>query len=200
MLIGYARVSTSEQETAAQVTALKAAGCERIYREKASGGRWDRPELHRLLDQLRRGDVLVVWKLDRLSRSLRDVLMLMERLAGARAGFRSLTEAIDTTTPAGRMMMQMVGAFAEFERAMLRERTRAGLEAARRDGRIGGRRPKLTPQQQAEIIRMVSKGNKTGADAARLFAVHPATVSRLLSRVHARTALGRRGYNLSGNT
>ncbi len=182
MLIGYARVSTSEQETAAQVTALKAAGCERIYREKASGGRWDRPELHRLLDHLRKGDVLVVWKLDRLSRSLRDVLTIMERLAEAKAGFRSLTEAIDTTTPAGRMMMQMVGAFAEFERAMLRERTKVGLEAARREGRIGGRRPKLTPQQQAEIVRMVSRGNKTAADAARLFSVHPATVARLLSR------------------
>ena len=114
MQIGYARVSTSEQETAAQVAALKAAGCERIYREKASGGRWDRPELHRLLDQLRKGDVLVVWKLDRLSRSLRDVLVIMERLGEVKAGFRSLTEAIDTTTPAGRMMMQMVGAFAEF--------------------------------------------------------------------------------------
>ena len=101
MLIGYARVSTNDQETATQVAALKAAGCERIYREKASGGRWDRPELHRLLDQLRKGDVLVVWKLDRLSRSLRDVLTIMERLGDSGAGFRSLTEAIDTTTPAG---------------------------------------------------------------------------------------------------
>src|ERR1700751_2360712 len=150
MLIGYARVSTSEQETAAQVTALKAAGCERIYREKASGGRWDRPELHRLLDNLREGDVLVVWKLDRLSRSLRDVLTIMERLGEAKAVSRSLTEAIDTTTPAGRMMMQMVGAFAEFERAMLRERTKAGLDAARREGRIGGRPPKLSSQQQTQ--------------------------------------------------
>src|SRR5580700_9557689 len=97
MLIGYARVSTNEQDTAAQVTALKAAGCERIYREKASGGRWDRPELHRLLDQLRKGDVLVIWKLDRLSRSLRDVLTLMERTG---AGFRSLTEAISETAQA----------------------------------------------------------------------------------------------------
>src|SRR6516165_1118936 len=182
MLIGYARVSTNDQETAAQVAALKAAGCERIYREKASGGRWDRPELHRLLDQLRKGDVLVVWKLDRLSRSLRDVLIIMERLAEAKAGFRSLTEAIDTTTPAGRMMMQMVGAFAEFERAMLRERTKAGLDAARREGRIGGRRPKLSPEQQAEIIRLVTKGRKTAADAARLFEVHPATISRLVAQ------------------
>ena len=114
MQIGYARVSTDDQDTAVQVVALKTAGCERIYREKTSGGRWDRPELHRLLDQLRKGDVLVVWKLDRLSRSLRDVLTIMERLGESGAGFRSLTEAIDTTTPAGRMMMQMVGAFADY--------------------------------------------------------------------------------------
>jgi DNA invertase Pin-like site-specific DNA recombinase len=183
MLIGYARVPSNDQETNLQVDALKSAGCERIYREKASGGRWDRPELHRLLDQLRKGDVLVVWKLDRLSRSLRDVLTIMEKLGEAKVGFRSLTEAIDTTTPAGRMMMQMVGAFAEFERAMLRERTKAGLDAARREGRIGGRKPKLTLQQQKEIIRMVSKGDKTAAAAARLFKVHPATVCRVLARV-----------------
>ena len=182
MLIGYARVSTDDQDTAVQVKALKAAECEFIFREKASGGRWDRPELHRLLDQLRKGDVLVVWKLDRLSRSLRDVLVIMERLVEAKAGFRSLTEAIDTTTPAGRMMMQMLGAFAEFERSMLRERTKAGLNAAREEGRIGGRRPKLSAQQQAEIRSMVSKGRKTAADAARLFKVHPATISRLLAR------------------
>src|SRR5207245_7428568 len=96
MLIGYARVSTDDQDTAAQVAALKAAGCERMYREKAPGGRWNRPELHRLLDHLRKGDVLVVWKLDRLSRSLGDVLTIMERLGAAGAGFRSLTEAIET--------------------------------------------------------------------------------------------------------
>src|SRR6476660_9305902 len=188
MLIGYARVSTNDQETATQVAALKAAGCERTYREKASGGRWDRPELHRLLDQLRKGDVLVVWKLDRLSRSLRDVLTIMERLNESEAGFRSLTEAIDTTTPAGRMMMQMVGAFAEFERAMLRERTKAGLDSARREGRIGGRPPKLTLQQQSEIRKMVSKGRKTAADAARLFRIHPSTVCRLLARPPASSA------------
>jgi len=192
MLIGYARVSTNEQDTATQVAALKSAGCERIFREKASGGRWDRPELHRLLDQLRKGDALVVWKLDRLSRSLRDVLTIMEQIAEAKAGFRSLSEAIDTTSPAGRMMMQMLGAFAEFERAMLRERTKAGLKSARRQGRIGGRRPKLRSQQQAEIIKMVSRGRKTAADAARLFDVHPATVSRLLARARMKTAMAHR--------
>ena len=114
-----------------------------------------------MLSQLRKGDVLVVWKLDRLSRSLRDVLTIMERVQERKAGFRSLTEAVDTTTPAGRMMMQMVGAFAEFERAMLKERTKAGLDAARKEGRIGGRPPKLKPQQQQEIVKLVKTGKKT---------------------------------------
>jgi DNA invertase Pin-like site-specific DNA recombinase len=187
MMLGYARVSTNEQDTAAQVSALKSAGCEKIFREKASGGRWDRPELNRLLDQLRKGDILVCWRLDRLSRSLRDVLMIMERIKEAEAGFRSLTEAIDTTTAPRRMMMQMVGVFAEFERAILRERTKAGLDAARKQGRIGGRRPKLRLNQQDEIVTMVSRGTKTAADAARLFNVHPATVSRLLAKAGAGT-------------
>ena len=191
MLIGYARVSSNEQDTTAQVSALKTAGCERIFREKATGGRWNRPELQRLLDHLRKGDVLVVWKLDRLSRSLRDVLTIMERIQEAKAGFRSLTEAIDTTTPAGRMMMQMIGSFAEFERAMLRERTRAGLESARAEGRIGGRRPKLLPPQQTEVLKMVTTGKKTAADAARLFNVHPATISRLLARAGGEVAVGK---------
>jgi DNA invertase Pin-like site-specific DNA recombinase len=182
MFIGYARVSTQDQDAAAQIAALKASGCELIFQEKASGGRWDRPELHRLLGQLRKGDVLVVWKLDRLSRSLKDVLTLMEKIAQAGAGFRSLTEAIDTTSPGGRMMMQIVGTFAEFERAMLRERTNTGLEAARIQGRIGGRRHKLKAHQQQEIVHLVNSGQKTAADAARLFNVHPATISRLLKR------------------
>jgi DNA invertase Pin-like site-specific DNA recombinase len=138
MLIGYARVSTNDQDTTAQASAPKAADCERIFREKATGGRWHRPELQRLLDHLRKGDVLVVWELNRLYRSLRDVLTIIERIQEAKAGFRSLREAIDTTTPAGRMKMQIVGSFAEFERAMLSERTRMGLESARDEGRIGG--------------------------------------------------------------
>jgi DNA invertase Pin-like site-specific DNA recombinase len=134
---------------------------------------------------MRKGDILIVSRLDRLSRSLRDLLMIIERIKEAEAGFRSLSEAIDSTTAPGRMMMQMVGAFAEFERAILRERTKTGLDAARKQGRIGGRRPKLRPNQQDEIIAMVTKGTKTAADAARLFAVHPATVSRLLARAGA---------------
>jgi len=181
MLIGYARVSTDDQETTTQESALKKAGCKKIFPETASGGRWDRPQLARALDQLRAGDVLVVWKLDRLSRSLKDLLTIMERIDQLGAGFRSLTEAIDTTTPGGRMMMQMIGSFGEFERSMIRERTKAGLESARKQGRIGGRRPKLDAHQQQEIVAMVTTGQKTAAETARLFKIHPATVSRLLA-------------------
>ena len=112
----------------AQIAALKTAGYELIFQEKASGDQWDRPELHCLLGQLRKGDVLVVWKLDRLSRSLRDVLSLMEKITQAQAGFRSVTEAIDSTSAGGRMMMQIVASFAEFERTMLRDRTHSGLD------------------------------------------------------------------------
>lgn len=182
MLIGYARVSTDEQDTAAQRRALQNAGCEKIFEERASGGRWDRPQLHKLLEQLRGGDVLVVWKLDRLSRSLKDLLHLMEKIQDTGAGFRSLTEAVDTTTPAGRMMMQMVGAFAEFERAMIRERTNAGLAAARSEGRVGGRPRKLSAKQRDEAREMVSSGRKSAAEAARIFGVHPSTISRLFDR------------------
>jgi hypothetical protein len=118
--LGYARVSKGDEQTnLLQAKALRAAGCRRVFEEAASGGRWDRPELHRMLDHLREGDTVVVWKLDRLSRSLKDVLHIMERIAQAGAGFLSITENIDTTTPAGRMMMQMVGAFAQGSRIKL---------------------------------------------------------------------------------
>jgi DNA invertase Pin-like site-specific DNA recombinase len=144
--------------------------------------------LHRLLDQLRERDVVVVWKLDRLSRSLKDVLHIMERIAAAGAGFRSLTEAIDTTTSAGRMMMQMVAAFAEFERAMVRERTSAGLAAARAEGRVGGRRKKLDASKRREIAESVLSGRKSGAEMARLYGVSPSTVSRIVAHHRAAPA------------
>ena len=182
MLIGYARVSKGDdQSNALQAKALKAAGCKRVFEEAASGGRWDRPILHDMLRQLREGDVVVVWKLDRLSRSLKDLLHLMERIKEADAGFRSLTEAIDTTTPAGRMMMQMVGSFAEFERAMIRERTSAGLALARAEGRVGGRRRKLTERQRSEIAESVLEGRKSAAEMARLYKVSQPTVSRIVA-------------------
>jgi DNA invertase Pin-like site-specific DNA recombinase len=183
MQIGYARVSKIDrQDTRAQVKTLKEAGCKRIFEENASGGRWDRPQLHKALDQLRDGDVFVVWKLDRLSRSLKDLLTILEKITQAGAGFRSLTENIDTTTPAGRMLLQMLGAFAEFERSMVRERTRLGLQAARERGRVGGRSPKLTPHQRAEAIRMVTSGQTSAAEVARLFGVHQSNISRLLAQ------------------
>lgn len=181
MIIGYARVSTTDQDATLQHTALTDAGCERTFTDQASGGRWDRPELHRLLEQLRASDVVVVWKLDRLSRSLKDLLVLLDRIEEAGAGFRSLTEAIDTTTAAGRMMMQMLGAFAEFERQMIRERTRAGLAAAREQGRIGGRPAKLSRQQETAALEMLDDG-KRQAEVARIFQVHPSTISRLVAR------------------
>jgi DNA invertase Pin-like site-specific DNA recombinase len=181
--LGYARVSKGdEQSNALQAKALKAAGCRRLFEEAASGGRWDRPELHRMLEQLRDGDTVVVWKLDRLSRSLKDVLHIMERIAEAGAGFRSITENIDTTTPAGRMMMQMVGSFAEFERAMIRERTSAGLAAARAEGRVGGRRKKLNDVKRQEIAESVLTGRKSAADMARLYNISQPTVSRIVAQ------------------
>lgn len=183
MLLGYARVSKGdEQNNTLQSKALKAAGCRRLFEESASGGRWDRPELHRMLDQLREGDTVVVWKLDRLSRSLKDVLHIMERIAEGGAGFRSVTENIDTTTPAGRMMMQMVGSFAEFERAMIRERTSAGIAVARAEGRIGGRRRKLDAAKRNEIAESVITGRKSGADMARLYNISQPTVSRIVAQ------------------
>ena len=180
--IGYARISKGDdQNSALQLRALKDAGCERIFEEAASGGRWDRPELHRMIDQLRNGDVVTVWKLDQLSRSLKDLLHLLDRIAAQGADFRSLTENIDTTTPAGRMMMQMIGSFAEFERAMIRERTSAGLAAARAEGRIGGRRKKLDPKKRLEIAESVISGRKSAAEMSRLYEISQPTVSRIVA-------------------
>jgi DNA invertase Pin-like site-specific DNA recombinase len=189
-LLGYARVSKGDQQNnALQAKALKLAGCKRVFEEAASGGRWDRPELHRMLDQLREGDTVVVWKLDRLSRSLKDVLHIMEKIAAAGAGFRSATENIDTTTAPGRMMMQMVGSFAEFEREMIRERTYAGLVAARTEGRIGGRRRKLNPAKRREIAQSVISGRKSAADMARLYDISQPTVSRIVSEYRVKKGL-----------
>lgn len=182
MLFGYARVSKGDdQSNNLQIQNLKSVNVERIFEETASGGRWDRPALHRMLEQLRPGDVVVVWKLDRLSRSLKDLLLILEKIEEAGAGFRSLTESIDTTTPAGRMMMNMVGAFAEFERAIIKERTCAGLKAARAEGRIGGRKQKLSQAQREDIADNVLSSRKTAAQMARLYKISPPTVSRIVS-------------------
>lgn len=141
-LIGYARVSTDDQTTAAQTDALRAAGCATIFEEKASGASRGRPELARTLARLSRGDTLVIWKLDRLGRSLAHLLEVIEDLRGRGCHFRCLTSPIDTASPHGTLVLQMLGAVAEYERSLIRERTRAGLAAARARGRIGGN-PKL---------------------------------------------------------
>jgi DNA invertase Pin-like site-specific DNA recombinase len=182
MIFGYVRVSKGEQQNIdMQVEALKKCGVDKIIIEAASGSRWERPEMHKMIDNLRKGDIVLVWKLDRLSRSLKDLLTIIEKIGKNGAGFKSLTEAIDTTTPAGRMMMQMVGSFAEFEREMIRERTKAGLDAARREGRIGGRRPKLNPEQRKDIVDNVLSERRTGAQMARLYKVSEATISRVIA-------------------
>ena len=126
-----------------------------------------------------------MWKLDRLSRSLKDLLVILERIEAAGGKFRSLAESIDTSGPAGRMMMHMLGSFAEFEREMIRERTRAGLREARIQGRVPGRKPKITAEQRKEIVDAVSSGRKTAAEMARLFKIHRGTISRFISKVRA---------------
>ncbi len=182
MKVGYARVSTLDQNLDLQTDALKKEGCKEIFEDHASGAKADRDGLRKALEFIREGDTLVVWKLDRLSRSLKDLLIILEKIEQAGAGFQSLTEAIDTTVPAGRMMMQMLGSFAEFERTIIRERTRAGLEQARARGHLPGRKPKLSPDQRMEIVEAVTSGRKTGAEVARLFNVHRATVSRIIAQ------------------
>ena len=182
MIFGYSRVSKGDDQNAGlQLQAFEKANVDKVFQEAASGGRWDRPVLHKMLDQLRKGDIVIVWKLDRLSRSLKDLLIIMERIHKAGAGFKSLTESIDTTTPAGRMMMQMVGSFAEFEREMIRERTKAGLEAAKVEGRIGGRKPKLSVDQRKDIADNVLSGRRSQAQMARLYQTSEATISRIIA-------------------
>jgi DNA invertase Pin-like site-specific DNA recombinase len=141
------------------------------------------------LERLAEADILFVWKLDRLSRPLKDLLTILERVSAAGAKFRSLTESIDTSGPARRMLMQMLGSFAEFEREMIRERTRAGLHEARAQGRVPGRKPKITAQQKKEIVEAVSSGRKTPAKIARLLQIHRATVSRIVSQARVGIAM-----------
>jgi DNA invertase Pin-like site-specific DNA recombinase len=185
MILGYARVSTIDQTTDNQIPKLEQAGCTKIYKETASGGRWDRPELQACLAHLREGDTLVVWKLDRLSRSLSDLLRILEQVNKARATFKSLTESLDISGPCGRLMMHMLAAFNQFEREIIRERTKAGLDYARSQGRIGGGKPKLTEAQRKQAITWIESGEKTQADVARFFDVDRAAISRMMSKAKA---------------
>jgi DNA invertase Pin-like site-specific DNA recombinase len=179
MKIGYARVSTLEQNLDLQLQALKKAGCRRTFREKISAGNRNRPEFQRMLDQIRAGDTIVVWKLDRLARSTRDLLETMETIQQAGGKFQSLSEPwADTTTRAGRMIMTIFSGIAEFERGLIRERTSAGREAARKRGVRFGRPRKLTPEQENLARRLVLEG-KAVRELAVAFKVHAATIYRL---------------------
>lgn len=177
MIIGYARVSTTDQNLDTQIDTLKAAGAERIFADKISGTKRQRPELDKLLEQLRDGDVVLVSKYDRLARSLSDLLDIVATIEAAGAGFRSISEDIDTTTPAGRLIFHVFASIAEFERERIRERTLEGLEAARKRGRVGGRPPALSKDQKAEVARLRVEG-RSKKDIAALFGVSVATVKR----------------------
>lgn len=164
--IGYTRVSTDDQDTAQQEEALQRAGCERVFAEHASGGRWDRPQLHAMLDYLRPGDTVVVLRLDRLSRNLKDLIHILEKIEKAEATFTSISEKIETDTPAGRAMLQIAGVFAEFERFIIRDRTLAVVHRAQANGKHCGRPCRLSSEQTAEL--------------AHLFSADLATVCRII--------------------
>lgn len=181
MLLGYARVSTEDQHLTLQRTALMGAGCERLYEEKLSGAQRSRPQLDRLLDQLRAGDVVVVSRLDRLARSTRDLLDIAEQIKTAGAGLRSLYEPwADTTSPAGRMVLTVFAGMAEFERELIHERTRAGRSAARARGVRFGRPPKLNGDQLTLAERLIGEGRSI-PEVAKLLKVHRATLYRALT-------------------
>jgi DNA invertase Pin-like site-specific DNA recombinase len=166
--VGYARVSTLDQDPALQLDALAAAGCGKVFEDRTSGARTDRPGLQKALDYAREGDVLIVWKLDRLGRSLPHLIETVSALEKRAVGFRSLTEAIDTTTPGGRLIFHLFGALGQFERDLIRERTRAGLVAAEARGRKGGRKPVITAEKLKRARNIIDKGLTVREAATRL--------------------------------
>ncbi|HZM58009.1 MAG TPA: recombinase family protein [Acidimicrobiales bacterium] len=179
-LIGYARVSTEDQNASLQQDALKQAGCLKVFTDTASGSLANRPQLERMLDQLRPDDIVVVWRLDRLGRSLKNLIALVEELAEKGVGFRSLTESIDTTTANGKLFFSIIGALAEFERDLVRERTLAGLAAARARGRVGGRPPVMTPDKVKVARQMYDSREHTVEAIAKTLGVSRKTVYRHL--------------------
>jgi DNA invertase Pin-like site-specific DNA recombinase len=186
MMIGYARVSTLDQDPALQLDALKAAGCERIYEERASGAKDDRPQLARALDHMRKGDVLVVWKLDRLARSLKQLVLILDDLGQLGIGFRCLAPAMDTTSPEGRLLYSITAAFAEFEREIIRQRTRAGLIAALARGRKGGRPRAMNHDKIAKARAMLRDPEISVTAIAESLGVSRATVYAYLPEARTR--------------
>ena len=181
MLIGYARISTHTQDLSLQLDALRKAGCERIYEDTLSGTRADRPELSHALDALRPDDTLVVWKLDRLGRSLKHLLEIMASLDAQGVNFRSLTESIDTSSSMGRFFFSVMGALSQMERDLIAERTQAGLQVARARGRLGGRPQKLDSDKLQAARSLLEKG-RSMQEVAEILSVHRATLYRGLRR------------------
>jgi DNA invertase Pin-like site-specific DNA recombinase len=180
MKYGYARVSTDDQNSALQLAALKKAGCKTVFKDDGlSGATTKRPALLRCLKKLEHGDTLIVWKLDRLGRSLRDLITMLDDLKHRGVKFRSLTEAIDTETPKGRAMWQMIGVLAELERSLISERTRAGVKAAKARGVKFGRKPKLSARQIDHARNLIDAGERR-EDVAMLFNVDRSTLYRAL--------------------
>ena len=174
-MIGYARVSTEDQNVDLQRQALRAAGCECVF-EDTAGGATERPALREALAQLRAGDTLVVWRLDRLGRSLKDLIVHAESLRTQGVGLRSLKEAIDTDSSAGQLVFHIFGALAEFERALIRERTRAGLDAARARGRVGGRRKRLDEDQRRHAVELYRSRQRTVREICSLLGISRSTL------------------------
>lgn len=182
MLIGYARVSTIDQNLFLQIDALQRIGCDKIFTDQVSGSVKSRPQLELAFDFLREGDTLVVWRLDRLGRSLRHLIELVTELQEKGIGFRSLTEAMDTTTCSGKLIFHIFGALAEFERNLIRERTKAGLEAARARGRKGGRKPALSDKQQQVAVKLYHEKAHTVEEICRIMGISKPTLYSYINK------------------
>jgi len=190
MNIGYARVSTQDQSPDLQLEALRAADCKRIFEEKASGAQRDRPQLTAAIEYVRSGDTLIVWRLDRLARSLKQLIETVEALEEKGIGFRSLTEHIDTTTSGGRLIFHIFGALAEFERSIIRDRTVAGLDAARARGRVGGRPRSLSEDDIAAARAMLADPSITTKEVAKRLGVSVSTLYKHIPAARAVVTYG----------
>lgn len=188
MLIGYARVSTDDQNLNLQRDALQAAGCERIFEDSVSGAKSERTGLTALMEELRTGDTVVIWRLDRLGRSLKNLIQLVDRLESSQVGLCSLQENIDTTTSGGRLVFHLFGALAEFERNIIRERTQAGLLAARIRGRQGGRPPRLDTAKLALAIRLYQERNHTIKEICQIMGISKSTLYNYLDKAEQRVS------------
>jgi DNA invertase Pin-like site-specific DNA recombinase len=184
MKVGYTRISTEDQNHDLQLDALKNAGCKIFFSDKASGGKADRPGLIKALDYLRQGDCLIVWKLDRLGRNLKHLIEVVEDLKSKKIGFMSLQDGLDTTTNGGKFVFQIFGAMAEFERDLIRERTKAGLDAARARGRTGGRKEKLNDTQVAALKTMYESKNHSLSEICSTFGITKPTLYRYLEKIN----------------